>query len=142
MTKRDSYMELRPGVLRTAWQSLRRIGFCRSVAYYFLLQDEKRRYIRSALDEASQRQRNEILNHLMRIYRKVLCLHFPLHFVIVSKFLLDLDVPGPIVECGAYKGGSSAQLSVIAKHTGRKLYVCDSFQGLPKPAEAEPSHAA
>jgi len=137
VTERDRYTELRPGVLHTAWQSLKRVGIRRSLAYYFLLQDEKRRYIRSAPDEASRRQRKEIFNRLMHIYRHVLCLHFPLHFVLVSKFMLDLDVPGPIVECGAYKGGSSAQLSVIAKHTSRKLYVCDSFQGLPKPAKTE-----
>jgi hypothetical protein len=46
---------------------------------------------------------------------------------------MDLDVKGPIVELGAYKGGSTAKLSILAKRTNRKLYVCDSFQGLPKP---------
>ena len=137
MVKRDRYDGLRPGALHTAWQGLKRVGLRRSIAYYFLLLDEKRRYVQSASDEASRQRRRAILKHLMHIYHRVVCLHFPLHFVWVSKFLLELDVPGPIVECGAYKGGSSAQLSVIAKHTGRRLYVCDSFQGLPKPTDAE-----
>lgn len=40
-------------------------------------------------------------------------------------------MPGCIVECGCYTGGSSAKLSVLATETDRDLYLCDSFQGLP-----------
>jgi O-methyltransferase len=35
------------------------------------------------------------------------------------------------VEAGAYKGGSTAKISLAAKHAGRELYVFDSFAGLP-----------
>lgn len=40
-------------------------------------------------------------------------------------------MPGCIVECGCYTGGSSAKLSLLARETNRDLYVCDSFEGLP-----------
>jgi O-methyltransferase len=49
------------------------------------------------------------------------------------------DVPGVIIECGTWKGGSAANLSLICKITGRKLKVYDSFEGLPegKPDDRE-----
>ena len=41
------------------------------------------------------------------------------------------DVRGDIVECGTWKGGSAANLSLVCRMTGRKLRIYDSFQGLP-----------
>ena len=40
-----------------------------------------------------------------------------------------------VVEAGCYRGGSTAKFSVMAKMAGRKLYVFDSFQGIPDNAE-------
>lgn len=54
------------------------------------------------------------------------------HLVMALKLLeLAPDVPGCVVECGAWKGGSTANLSLICRIVGRKLYVFDSFEGLP-----------
>ena len=36
-----------------------------------------------------------------------------------------------MVECGCAKGGSTAKLSILAKETNRRLFVCDSFEGIP-----------
>jgi hypothetical protein len=41
------------------------------------------------------------------------------------------DVPGDIVECGTWKGGSAANLSLVCRIAGRKLRIFDSFEGLP-----------
>lgn len=38
---------------------------------------------------------------------------------------------GDVVECGAWKGASTASLSLVCKRVGRRLLVCDSFEGLP-----------
>jgi O-methyltransferase len=46
------------------------------------------------------------------------------------------------VECGCFLGGSSAKLSLVAKSTGRRLYVCDSFQGQPAVSDVEASYRA
>jgi hypothetical protein len=35
------------------------------------------------------------------------------------------------VECGCFQGGSTCKLSILAKMTGRRLVVFDSFEGLP-----------
>jgi O-methyltransferase len=46
-------------------------------------------------------------------------------------FELPPDVPGVVVECGTWKGGTAASLSLACRIVGRKLVVCDSFAGLP-----------
>lgn len=42
------------------------------------------------------------------------------------------EVAGDIIECGTWKGGTAANLSIICKMTGRKLKIYDSFEGLPE----------
>jgi hypothetical protein len=42
------------------------------------------------------------------------------------------DQEGVVVECGCWKGASSAVLSLVCSLANRRLLICDSFQGLPK----------
>lgn len=46
-------------------------------------------------------------------------------------FELPPEMPGVVVECGTWKGGTAASLSLACRIVGRKLIICDSFQGLP-----------
>jgi O-methyltransferase len=55
--------------------------------------------------------------------------------------LLNLDVPGAVVECGTYKGGSAVNFSLACELVGRQLVICDSFAGLPHPSEADRTHS-
>ena len=57
----------------------------------------------------------------------------PIYHVHMAKEIMNIppDVNGTVVECGCFKGGSSAALSLVCRLTGRKLIVCDSFEGLP-----------
>ena len=43
------------------------------------------------------------------------------------------DVPGDIVECGVAAGGSAAILgrTLTHRHSPRRLWLCDTFEGLP-----------
>jgi len=61
-----------------------------------------------------------------------------LYHVILARELMKVPqgAAGDVIECGAYKGASSASLSLACQLVGRKLWVCDSFAGLPV-AEAE-----
>jgi O-methyltransferase len=45
--------------------------------------------------------------------------------------MLPADRHGCIVEAGSYKGSSAAKFSLAARLAGRRLVICDSFQGLP-----------
>ena len=55
--------------------------------------------------------------------------------------LLNLEVPGVVVECGTYKGGSAVNLSLACELLDRRLLIYDSFFGLPKPAEGDRTHS-
>jgi O-methyltransferase len=52
------------------------------------------------------------------------------------------DVPGDVVECGTWKGGSAVNLSLICQIVGRRLRIYDSFEGLPAgdPNDREARH--
>jgi predicted O-methyltransferase YrrM len=77
--------------------------------------------------------RESLLNQFRRIDREINCLHMEKEMLVMVDFLLSDAPQGCIVECGSFLGGSSAKLSLVAAETGRKLFVCDSFQGLPTP---------
>jgi O-methyltransferase len=67
---------------------------------------------------------------------------FKSHLAMALKLLeLPPGSPGDVVECGTWKGGSAANLSLVCKITGRKLKIFDSFEGLPE-AEAGDREAA
>ncbi len=55
--------------------------------------------------------------------------------------LLNLEEPGVIIECGSYKGGSAVNLSLACELVGRRLLICDSFAGLPRPSEDDRTHS-
>lgn len=46
------------------------------------------------------------------------------------------DVPGPVVECGVWRGGMSASIASLLGGK-REHYLFDSFEGLPAPTEAD-----
>jgi O-methyltransferase len=58
---------------------------------------------------------------------------FKTHLVMALKLLEAApDSPGCVIECGTWKGGSAANLSLVCKITGRRLLIYDSFEGLPE----------
>ena len=61
----------------------------------------------------------------------------PVVHTILAEAILSIppEVKGDVVECGCWKGASSASLSLVCALTGRRLKVCDSFQGLPDDGE-------
>ena len=55
------------------------------------------------------------------------------HLAMAAKLLeTPPDVDGVVVECGCFKGGSTANLSIVCDFVGRDLIVYDSFEGLPE----------
>lgn len=57
----------------------------------------------------------------------------------IQKLLFDTvqnNVPGDFIETGVWRGGAcifAASILKLLKQTDRKVWVCDSFAGLPKP---------
>lgn len=56
-----------------------------------------------------------------------------LYDVVLATDILRIppEVAGDVIECGCWKGASTASLSLVCQKVGRKLLVCDSFEGLP-----------
>jgi hypothetical protein len=52
----------------------------------------------------------------------------------LSREIERLRIPGAIVECGVFKGGSAGVLAK-ASNRARPLFLFDSFEGLPPPGE-------
>jgi O-methyltransferase len=64
--------------------------------------------------------------------------HWKEHLLIAAAILdVPPEVEGVVVECGAFQGMSASNLSLICRRTKRRLIVCDSFEGLPKPRHGE-----
>ena len=67
-----------------------------------------------------------------RVHRNVPCAHQSREAEIIAECILDpATPPGPVVELGAYKGGMSCKLSLACREAGRRLFICDTFSGLP-----------
>jgi O-methyltransferase len=52
-------------------------------------------------------------------------------------------IPGDVVECGVYNGGTAAVLARVATHSNldRTVWLFDSFQGMPKTTEVDGEQA-
>jgi hypothetical protein len=120
-------------ILATVRFALRQYGFFGTLARYLLMREDMKRFVRGAKTPEETDFRKELMRKFGAIQKHVACAHSPYQFVLMAEYLLDLRVGGPIVECGCFKGGGTAKLSLLAKRTGRRLYVCDSFEGLPPP---------
>ncbi|WP_244348714.1 class I SAM-dependent methyltransferase [Thermostichus vulcanus] len=58
----------------------------------------------------------------------------------LAKKICQADIPGNFVECGVYKGGSSALLAWVIQNFSRrprKVYSFDTFSGMPDPTEVD-----
>lgn len=72
-------------------------------------------------------------------YVRVKSLTDPLQQLLLIEEILTVPkiLKGDIVECGCYNGSSAISLSIACALTKRKLWVCDSFEGLPVPGDRE-----
>lgn len=63
------------------------------------------------------------------------------HFHMIRCLLrIPAQLAGCVVECGSFKGGSAANLSLACARVGRRLHVFDSFSGLPAPTSRDNDH--
>lgn len=83
-----------------------------------------------------------LLLRMVRTTRRVQSAsNFVSHLFMATKIMnLPPTTPGVLVECGCFKGASSANLSLVARLCGRELHVFDSFEGLPEPEDEDRSH--
>lgn len=56
------------------------------------------------------------------------------------KYILNNNIPGDLVECGCARGGSAALmgLTLAQANAHRRLWLFDTFEGLPAPTSGDP----
>jgi O-methyltransferase len=94
------------------------------------------RFLRTQHGSESLGERLRLVAACVRTSLAVECAHKESEILAVIAGALASKADGCVIEAGAFKGGSTAKLSRAASLTGRKLYVFDSFQGIP-PHEEE-----
>jgi len=60
------------------------------------------------------------------------------------KYVETNQIPGAIVECGVWKGGSMMAVAETLRHlnnTSRELYLYDTFEGMSNPEDVDKTHA-
>ncbi len=112
--------------------------FKETLPEYFQLAKLQRELIDLGLSTEEQRT---LLQRFLTVSKHVKCPHNPSHILafVVELLRLDPDVKGGIVEAGAFRGGSTAKISIVAKNLKRPFHVFDSFEGLPANEEAHES---
>jgi len=63
--------------------------------------------------------------------------------ILATKYVVQHDIPGAIVECGVWRGGSMqavARTLLKLGRTDRDLYLFDTFEGMPPPGEHDRRH--
>ena len=80
-----------------------------------------------------EREKLRLVEQFRRVNLEIQSGTSPLVHVVLAGEILSIpaDVGGAVVECGAWKGASSASLSLVCGLARRRLLVCDSFEGLP-----------
>jgi len=75
--------------------------------------------------------RRGLVERFERVDREMRVATSPTDALFLAEAVLSIDCEGVLVECGCFQGGSTAKLSLLARTTGRRLLVFDSFAGLP-----------
>ncbi len=52
-------------------------------------------------------------------------------FMLYQAALATQSLPGSVAELGVYKGGTAKIFGELLKHSGKKIYLFDSFSGMP-----------
>ena len=63
--------------------------------------------------------------------------------ILATRYVVDHGVPGSIVECGVWRGGSMqavAKTLIARGATDRDLHLFDTFEGMPPPSEEDLRH--
>jgi len=109
------------------------------------------------------RQPRFVFSHAARILRETLAWVSPLQFdatfrrvsrmTMVShrrlrslqetvRYVVAKNISGDIVECGVARGGSAAVMALALQQLGvkRRLWLFDTFSGIPQPSNADPDY--
>src|SRR6476660_1065456 len=83
----------------------------------------------------------EVKQIIKAVRARTMTAHEKLHaLVIATRSLVDHRIPGGLVECGVWRGGSmqAVALALLARGvTDRELHLYDTFEGMTEPTDAD-----
>ena len=91
----------------------------------------RERFIDNGKADGTADMRRRLAEKFSRIHDSIETHSTPNDSLAIAEAALSASAGGDLVECGCFKGGSTAILSNIAATLGRRLRVFDSFAGLP-----------
>ena len=56
---------------------------------------------------------------------------------VLTRLVERRGIPGDIVECGVWNGGTSALMAFASRRSARPVWLFDSFEGFPEPTERD-----
>jgi O-methyltransferase len=79
---------------------------------------------------------NRVRSHTMTTNEKLFAL------ILAVRYIARYEVPGDIVECGVWRGGSMQAAALTLNQIGqqRELYLFDTFEGMSEPTEHDLRH--
>jgi O-methyltransferase len=90
----------------------------------------RRRYIDAEAREIIQLVRPWTMTSVEKLYA----------LIVATRYIVDHEVPGAIVECGVWRGGSMQAVARALLGRGvaeRDLHLFDTFSGMPAPSERD-----
>ena len=54
-----------------------------------------------------------------------------------TRYVLRRNIPGALVECGVWRGGSAMTMAHVVRDSPRELWLYDTFEGMPEPATGD-----
>lgn len=96
-----------------------------------------RRGLPQHMDEAARRTIRAVRPRTMTADDKLFAL------IVATRYVVDHGIPGAIVECGVWRGGSQQAVAYTLlerETTDRDLHLFDTFEGMPEPTERDRRH--
>src|SRR4051812_1376315 len=100
-------------------------------------QPQQRRRLPRHYDDEARRVIRAVKPRTMTSHEKLFAL------IVATRYVVDHSIPGTIVECGVWRGGSmqAAALTLQARDvTDRDLHLFDTFAGMPEPSDRDRRH--
>jgi O-methyltransferase len=123
------------------WKGALRAGLERATGYTLVRADRpgtqappRRRRRRSHLDAEARETIRSVKARTMTAPEKLYGL------ILATRYVVDHGIPGSIVECGVWRGGSMQAVArtLLARGvTDRDLHLFDTFEGMPPPTERD-----
>jgi O-methyltransferase len=93
-----------------------------------------RRPIPRDYDDAAKQIIKAVRPRTMTAHEKIMAL------ILSCRYVVDHSIPGAIVECGVWRGGSMQAAALALKDRGvtdRELHLFDTFEGMPPPTDKD-----